>query len=126
MADSRLLPAPRRRGLSLTSLIDVIFLLLLFFMLTSTFTRLGELELTAAPQGAGSTETPPAFVQLGAETLRLNAQEIPLDELRAALTELAGPEGTALIALAEGVEAQRLVDLLAALRGAPFTVRVLG
>ncbi|WP_417627666.1 ExbD/TolR family protein [Pararhodobacter aggregans] len=126
MADSRLMPAHRRRGLSLTSLIDVIFLLLLFFMLTSTFTKLGELELTAAPQGAGSVETPPAFVQLGADTLRLNARDIPLEELRAALTELAGPEGTALIALAEGVEAQRLVDILAALRGAPFAVRVLG
>ncbi|PTX03990.1 ExbD/TolR family protein [Pararhodobacter aggregans] len=126
MADSRLMPAPRRRGLSLTSLIDVIFLLLLFFMLTSTFTKLGELELTAAPQGAGSAETPPAFVQLGAESLRLNARDIPLEDLRAALTELAGPEGTALIALAEGVEAQRLVDILAALRGAPFAVRVLG
>ncbi|WP_323020796.1 ExbD/TolR family protein [Pararhodobacter sp.] len=126
MADSRLTPAPRRRGLSLTSLIDVIFLLLLFFMLTSTFTKLGELELTAAPQGAGSADTPPAFVQLGPESLRLNARDIPLEDLRAALTELAGPEGTALIALAEGVEAQRLVDILAALRGAPFAVRVLG
>ena len=43
--------ARRRRRLSMTSLIDVIFLLLLFFMLTSTFTRFSEVELTAAGSG---------------------------------------------------------------------------
>jgi biopolymer transport protein ExbD len=35
----------------MTSLIDVIFLLLLFFMLSSTFSRFGEVELTAAAGG---------------------------------------------------------------------------
>ena len=120
------MPAPRRRGLSLTSLIDVIFLLLLFFMLTSTFTRLGELDLTAAPRGTGASARPPAFVQLGAETLRVNTRNIPLEALREALADAAGDEGLALIALGEGVTAQRLVDVLALLRGAPFAVRVLG
>ena len=38
----------RRSGrLSMTSLIDVIFLLLLFFMLTSTFSKFSEVELAA-------------------------------------------------------------------------------
>ena len=35
----------KRKPLSLTSLIDVIFLLLLFFMLTSTFTRFARVEI---------------------------------------------------------------------------------
>ena len=45
----------RRRKLSMTSLIDVIFLLLLFFMLTSTFTRFAELDLAAASGGGGAS-----------------------------------------------------------------------
>ena len=54
----------------MTSLIDVIFLLLLFFMLTSTFTRFSEVELTAAGSGTppqAPTEAP-LFLRLGAET----------------------------------------------------------
>lgn len=120
-----LVPPPRRTALSLTSLIDVIFLLLLFFMLTSTFTKLGELELTpGAPGGTGSGQ-PPVFVQLGPDDLRVNAAEAPLEGLAEHLAALAGADGMVLIALAEGVEAQRLVDVLAALRGAPFQTRVL-
>ena len=122
---SRLVPPPRRSTLSLTSLIDVIFLLLLFFMLTSTFTRLGELELTTAPGAAGAAQTPPVFVQLGPDSLRVNTRDTPLDTLRDVLTGQAGADGLVLIALAEGVTAQRLGDVLAALRGVPFAVRVL-
>ena len=59
-------PARRRRrgALNLTSLIDVLFLLLIFFMLTSTFRRTGELELelpdssTSAPAEAGQQRRP--------------------------------------------------------------------
>jgi len=118
---------PRRAGLSLTSLIDVIFLLLLFFMLTSTFSRLGEMELTAARQGndAPAQPQPPVFVQLTAGSLRLNAREIPPQVLRSALIEAAGPDGLVLIALGAEVTAQRLVDVLALLRDVPFAVQVL-
>jgi len=119
-----LVPAARRRSLSLTSLIDVIFLLLLFFMLTSTFTRLGELELTPGAPG-GAPGQPPVFVQLAPESLRVNAAETPLEGLAEHLAPMAGEDGMVLVALAEGVEAQRLVDVLAALRGAPFQIRVL-
>ena len=119
---AELLPVPRRRAPSLTSLIDVIFLLLLFFMLSSTFTRLGELELTAAAPGGGTGGAPPVFVQLAPESLRVNAAELPLEALRA---RLEGTEGPVLLALADGVNAQRLVDVLAALRGAAIDLRVL-
>lgn len=120
-----LVPAPRRSGLTLTSLIDVIFLLLLFFMLTSTFTKLGELELTPGEPGGAGSGQPPVFVQLAPESLRVNAEETALEGLTQTLTPLAGDGGMVLVSLAEGVEAQRLVDVLAALRGAPFQIRVL-
>ncbi|MCA1286853.1 ExbD/TolR family protein [Salipiger bermudensis] len=114
--------ARRRRRLSMTSLIDVIFLLLLFFMLTSTFTRFSEVELTAA----GSATPPqapteaPLFLRLGAETAQLNNVELPLEGLAEALAEARG-EGDAprqlLVAMRPDVSAQRLTDLLVVLRG---------
>ncbi|MBN9677562.1 ExbD/TolR family protein [Salipiger bermudensis] len=114
--------ARRRRRLSMTSLIDVIFLLLLFFMLTSTFTRFSEVELTAAGSGTppqAPTEAP-LFLRLGAETAQLNNVELPLDGLAEALAEARG-EGDAprqlLVAMRPDVSAQRLTDLLVVLRG---------
>lgn len=106
----------RRRRLSMTSLIDVIFLLLLFFMLSSTFARQGELPLDLAMGGATSApETPPAFVQLREDGLRLDAVPTTADELRATLT--ARGKGLVLLALGEGVSAQAFAEMLHLLQG---------
>lgn len=118
----------RRRRLSMTSLIDVIFLLLLFFMLTSAFSKFAEVEVSAASSGAAvSAETPPLFLQLGPQTLSLNGDVLGLEDLSAsALTQ--AEEGTVLlVSLGADVDAQRLTDLLVALRGFPaLRVTVLG
>ncbi|MGR3376850.1 biopolymer transporter ExbD [Salipiger abyssi] len=121
----------RRRKLSMTSLIDVIFLLLLFFMLTSTFTRFAEVELTSGGTGAApSASERPLFLQLGPETARLNSADVALEGLAEALAEQRGEASEArrlLVALQPGVTAQRLTDLLVILRGIPgFTPTVLG
>lgn len=47
----------RKNLIGLTSLIDVIFLLLLFFMLSSTFTKFTEFNLSAATAGPAPAET---------------------------------------------------------------------
>ncbi|MCQ0090602.1 biopolymer transporter ExbD [Roseovarius sp. M141] len=106
---------PRRRPLSMTSLIDVIFLLLLFFMLTSTFSRFGEVELSGAARGGASAETPPLFLSVDASALRLNGEAVLLDELEAAL--IGRNERRLLVSLLGDVLSQRLVDVLAVLRG---------
>jgi len=117
----------RRRRLSLTSLIDVIFLLLLFFMLSSTFSQFSEVELATAGQGqAAVSERRPIFVQLREDGLRVNAQEVPLDGLGEALAALMEGEARALVSTGADVTAQRLTDLLLALRGIPgLAVQVL-
>lgn len=104
----------------MTSLIDVIFLLLLFFMLTSTFSKFSEVELTAAGSSRGAaSDRPPLFLRLSPETLSLNGQSVELAGLAGALT----PEADAdtpralIVAMADGVSSQRLTDLLVALRG---------
>ena len=120
-------PPFRRRKLSLTSLIDVIFLLLLFFMLSSTFSQFSEVELATAGQGqAAVSERRPIFVQLREDGLRVNAREVPLDGLAEALAALMEGEARALVSTGADVTAQRLTDLLLALRGIPgLSVQVL-
>jgi biopolymer transport protein ExbD len=109
----------RRRRLSLTSLIDVIFLLLLFFMLTSTFTRFADIPLATGGSGGAAAPGRPLFLQLGADSLRLNGSDLPADGLADALRARLGPAQEApvalLIALAEDTTAQRLTDILAEL-----------
>lgn len=120
-----------RRRLSMTSLIDVIFLLLLFFMLSSTFSRFGTVDLMAADAGQGATgETPPLFLRLAPESLSLNGEEVALADLKARLQgETTGAEDPTqvLLSLTGEVSAQRLVDVLAVLRStARLAVTVLG
>lgn len=100
--------------MSLTPLVDVIFLLLLFFMLSSTFAKFGEIELSAAGAGSASSvaQTERVFIQLGAERLVLNGAATELDELADALQP-----GQALVSVDGDTSAQRIVDLLVRLRG---------
>ncbi|MEM9248387.1 MAG: biopolymer transporter ExbD [Pseudomonadota bacterium] len=105
----------RRRALSLTPLVDVIFLLLLFFMLTSTFSRFGEIEVSAAATGDGGGASGNArFLQLTEEGVRLAGRAVELDALPGLLED-----ERVLIALGQSVTAQDLVSLLAVLRGVP-------
>lgn len=103
-----------RRSASMTSLIDVVFLLLLFFMLTSTFSTFGEIELNQASSGAEAQDAAAkrAFVQLGASRLVLNGETMSVAELASRLEA-----GQVLVSLDSDVSAQRLVDLLVGLRG---------
>ena len=106
----------------MTPLIDVIFLLLLFFMLSSTFSKFAEIELSAASAGT-TADTPPLFLQLYPDRLTLNGQ----DRTLSSLTLTPADNQTLLVALQDGVTAQRLTDLLVVLRDYPdLTVSVLG
>ncbi|WP_080456320.1 biopolymer transporter ExbD [Roseovarius sp. A-2] len=114
----------------MTSLIDVIFLLLLFFMLSSTFSRFGEVELSTASAGsAGSSDVERSFLQLGEETLRVNGQDVGLTGLPERFADMS-PEADRLqviVSMADDVTAQRLTDLLVVLRGIDrLSISVLG
>jgi biopolymer transport protein ExbD len=107
----------------MTSLIDVIFLLLLFFMLSSTFTRFAEVDLAAAGTGAAAAgDARPVFLQLFPGVARLNGQPYALDALGPALEARRPQLGDAvpvIVALRDAPNAQRLTDLLVVLRGVP-------
>ncbi|MEL7255506.1 MAG: biopolymer transporter ExbD [Pseudomonadota bacterium] len=116
----------------MTSLIDVIFLLLLFFMLSSTFSRFAEVEIAAAAAGQASepSDNKPTFLRLSEDHVNLNGQTYELADLPQALGALRQDDEDALpvlISLQDEVTSQRLTDLLVALRPVQgLAVTVLG
>ena len=120
----------RRRPLSMTSLIDVIFLLLLFFMLTSTFSKYAEVELLSAGSGSvGPSPSPSIFMRLTEDSVSINGTQHDLENLVVSLTKTGSETGTqtVLVNVADTVTSQRLVDLLAVLgQKKGITVQVLG
>ena len=112
----------------MTSLIDVIFLLLLFFMLSSTFSRFGEVELTAAAGGNNPQDRRPFFVSLQADGLRVNGRDAELSDLKDRLKPQQQNAQTlsVIVSLGNWVTAQRLTDFLAVVNGiAGLSVTVL-
>jgi biopolymer transport protein ExbD len=118
----------RQVHLSVTPLIDVLFLLIIFFTLTSTFKRVGELELqlpdstTASPP---AQEQEPHLVELVATEagkLYLDDRELDLLGIRARLREIVqeDPEARVLIKAEAGVPHGEIVDLLDIVRNAGF------
>ncbi|MGR3462926.1 MAG: ExbD/TolR family protein [Roseovarius sp.] len=99
---------------SLTPMIDVVFLLLVFFMLASRFGHDSHLLLNVA---GGETETayrgPPRLIDVLPDGLRLNGQAVAPDSLLAeigALTER--PEDTIVLRARDGAALQRLVTVM--------------
>ncbi len=109
----------RRRPLSLTSLIDVIFLLLLFFMLSSTFTRFARVEVSGGPASASvSGKTPDILIRLdGEDGWRINGQTLDEDAAVAELLRLgdAGAETAVLLVRGE-LTSQALVSAVERIR----------
>ncbi|GAB5437132.1 biopolymer transporter ExbD [Falsiruegeria mediterranea] len=110
----------RRKRLSMTSLIDVIFLLLLFFMLTSTFSRYSEVELTGGAPGAPSqSERVTRFVKLDGDRLLVDGQDTTFEVIADQLaTET---EQMLVLAFSDQTSSQQLIDVLAVLRPLPNT-----
>jgi len=123
-------PARKRTAvtLNLTPLIDVLFLFIIFFTLTSTFKRVGELELrlpdssTAQPAPAGAEALELELVATEDGRLLLEGAPLALPELKSALTRLhaASPERRVLIKAEAGVTHGEVVRLLDIVREAGF------
>jgi biopolymer transport protein ExbD len=115
--------AGRRRLIDLTPLIDVVFILLVFFMLSASASTWDAI-LLGAPVRAGGQDTGPQalLVQVrtdGGVTLDLRpASEAALPGLlRAALA--AAPDRPVVVQPEKGVPLQRIVTLLDALSAVP-------
>lgn len=116
-----------RATLNVTSLIDVLFLLLIFFMLTGTFKRVGEMELrlpdssTAVPEAPGETRTV-ELIATEEGRVYLEGMNVPLPELKARLQKIRGedPSSHVTIKAEAAVEHGQVVRLLDIVREAGF------
>ncbi|GLT07897.1 hypothetical protein GCM10007928_01280 [Sulfitobacter porphyrae] len=111
---------PRRRP-GLTPMIDVVFLLLVFFMLASRFGQDRALPLSA---GGGTTlySGPPRLVDIGAEDLQLNGVAVSLDALAREIGRLTASGDDMIVLRGTGdTPLQRLIDVARRLERAGFS-----
>jgi biopolymer transport protein ExbD len=123
---------PRNRkqvDLNVTSLVDVLFLLLIFFTITSTFKRAGELDLqlpestTGQGRASQASQHPVDLVLTEHGTLLLDGAPTTIDALLPKLRTLheGQPDREVMIEAEERVEHGKVVQLLDAVRTAGFT-----
>lgn len=102
---------PKRRRIGLTSLIDVVFILLLFFMLTSTFTRRQQLSLASPVTSSSADPEPPQRLSLSASAnLRHWGQTPPLTDQ--SLIEIFDRNKPLVISASEETSVQTIVSAL--------------
>ena len=100
------LPQPqRRRRPSLTPMIDVVFLLLVFFMLAARFGAPDAIGTGIA--GGGDWSGPPRLVTLRPDTLLLNGQPVAADALPGALSDLMQSTADAVLLLVDPIKQRR-------------------
>ena len=121
----------RRRRPSLTPMIDVVFLLLIFFMLVARFgvDKVIDINLPSALGQSSQYEGAPRLVEIkSGNMVSLNGTQISLDQLSSKLSQLM-PSPNALIIVRSSAEAntQDLLDVLLYLKSEKImNVSVLG
>jgi biopolymer transport protein ExbD len=116
-------PQPRRRRPSLTPMIDVVFLLLVFFMLAARFGMDTTLSLAMVPTGVSTYNGAPRLIEVAPNgALFLNGMALPADTLVTRLEQLLPtPADIVVLRPRMGAQSQDLVDVLLLLRAAQIT-----
>lgn len=121
-------PSVTRRRISLTPLIDVVFILLVFFMLETTFLTEAEVAVAAESRGgAVSAEQPLQLELLDADWVWLNGERVAYSQWQAALDALPiDPRARVQLRTAQRIPVQRVVDVIDALNARDITRVSLG
>jgi len=114
----------KKSSISLTPLIDVVFLLLIFFMLASTFLRFNAIPISAVEDG-GKTEDVKEIVLIqidGGQRLQVNGVTMQVDDLSAHLDNLVAKGMTkAVVRPTRDTTVQELVTVLERARRTALT-----
>ena len=107
-----------RAAVSLTPLIDVVFILLIFFMLVSNLQRTNMIDLRVSDRNATPTQAQDRalLVTINPNDLQLDGQPISLAQLQAQVA--LQPERQVALQPTDGVPLQRTVNVLDQLRSA--------
>lgn len=115
----------RRRRVSLTPMIDVVFLLLIFFMLAARFGLEGSIELAAGGSGV-DYQGPPRLVEVYPDALTLNGVPVTAEQLVASLRALTdNTEDAIILRMRDGADVQRMTDVMEQLNADGFGSLVL-
>lgn len=107
--------AAKRRLISLTPLIDVVFILLLFFMLSSGFTQWRQMNITAASESYNTDEIRTQYYLLlqAAGEYEFDKRRYPVSKLTPIKQKLKEDKaGVFVVSVAEGVTTQQMIDFL--------------
>ena len=107
-----------RTAVSLTPLIDVVFILLIFFMLVSNLDSTNMIDLRVADRHSAPTqaEEKTLLVTVHRDNLQVDGQPLSLAQLREQVS--LQPQRQVALEPAAGVSLQRIVNVLDQLRGA--------
>lgn len=108
-------PKKKSLNLSLTPLIDVVFLLLIFFMLASTFSRFSSLPLSVnSGQSQNNSSKKFILVRVDKEGLvEINGQKVSIKNLITKIDELVVEDDMKLfVKVLEGATVQHMVSVL--------------
>lgn len=105
----------RRRRIGLTPMIDVVFLLLVFFMLAARFGATDAIPVTLSGGASQPYAGPPRLVTILPDVVQVNG--LTTADPIAALTPLvASPDDIILLRTRDGASVQRLLDTMGHLR----------
>lgn len=115
---------PRRPAINITPLIDVLFLLLIFFMVSSTFRQSPGIEV-ALPQAQNAAEqqqSPYEIIVRADGGMLYRDQEMTRESLQQELIRLKEeePDATLILRADEGAPFQRGLDVMDVARGVGF------
>ncbi|ARE39821.1 Biopolymer transport protein ExbD/TolR [Rhodovulum sp. P5] len=116
---------PRPRRPNLTPMIDVVFLLLVFFMLASRFGSDMVVPLTLAGTG-GTYAGPPRLVDIHPDALSLNGVAVDGANIAGRLAPLMSSDADMVVLRArDGADLQRVIAVMERLEAAGFSRLVL-
>lgn len=109
-----------RRAISLTPLIDVVFILLLFFMLSSTFIQWRQIDVSAPTEASSDTKTQ-RILTLKSDQGLFSFDGLQYDSQNEAAVKalvLEDVEAVYMIKVEPGLRTQSMIDLVDALKQA--------
>ncbi|MEL7344138.1 MAG: biopolymer transporter ExbD [Pseudomonadota bacterium] len=114
-------PRPARRP-GLTPMIDVVFLILVFFMLAARFSVETALPIQLGGGRIEAYSGPPRLVEVGEQTVSLNGLDMRLPALLTEIQRLTdAPDDAVILRAKEDTSLQAVIDVLDTLRDAGFT-----
>jgi len=102
-------------GIDLTAVIDVVFILLIFFIVTSTFKKdelAIMLDLPKADAKATEIKDDQIFIELNENKLAIKGIEVSFESLEANLKEIKNNKKAVIVRIDKNTKYQRIVEVL--------------